>query len=274
MSFKPLKNDFKDLSLVVLSSESYSFLWKNFTQLWKKYCGELKLNKYIISTNIDKKYYDFKIITGGLTKEDYWSRRIRSALKKVKTRHVLVLTDDTFVDDNINLIEFKKIYNLYKKKKISYLRICPLPNENFYEKKNIYKLNYYSFHRISLQPSLWEKKYLNSMLLHDENPRMFEENGSKRSKINDKLYSANYYLLNFKEIIRIGKVTPEGKKLIKKENLVINKKYLNMSNLDLADHYYRKLKDKIYYLSPKKIRKFYIQSKYKRKINRNYFTDA
>ena len=91
---------------------------------------------------------------------------------------------------------------------------------------------------------------------------MFEENGSIRTKNFNKIFSTNYFVFSFKEIIRIGKVTPEGKKLIIKNNLILNKKYKNMLFLELFDHYYKKLKSIIFYLLPKHLRKNYIKNKY------------
>jgi|MDSW01.1.fsa_nt_gb hypothetical protein len=255
-----------DLSLVVLSSESYSFLWLNFIILWQKYCKKLNLKKFIITTNLNKNYKNFKIISGKFDKDDFWSNRIRSALKKVQTKNVLVFTDDCFVNEYLNIYYFKKIYENFKRKKIVHLRLCPIPNENIFNKRGIYKLSYFSFHRISLQPGLWDKKYLEKLLSKNETPRIFEEYGSKRTKIEDNIFSSNYYIINFKEIIRVGKVTPEGKKLIKKENLNFNKFYKFMNLFDLFDHYFKNFKSIIFYLLPKIIRNFYIKKKYSKDL--------
>lgn len=262
MKGKKNKSDFNDLSLVVLSSESYSYLWSNFIRSWNKYCKNLVLDKFIVTTNKNTNIRNFKIISSSLDKNDFWSKRIKYALKKINTKNVLIFTDDCFLDDKLDVSNFKKIFIDFKKKKILHLRLCPIPNENIYDKKNFYKLDYFSFHRISLQPSLWNKKFLEQMLSYNETPRMFEENGSIRTKNLNKIFSTNYFVFNFKEIIRIGKLTPEGKKLIIKNNLILNKHYKNMLFLELFDHYYKKLKSIIFYLLPKNFRKRYIKNKY------------
>lgn len=262
MKGKKNKSDFNDLSLVVLSSESYSYLWSNFIRSWNKYCKNLVLDKFIVTTNKNTNIRNFKIISSSLDKDDFWSKRIKYGLRKIKSKNLLVFTDDCFMSETLDIHNFKKIYSNFKKKKILHLRLCPLPNEDMFCKKNFYKLDYFSFHRISLQPSLWNKKFLEDMLSFNENPRMFEENGSIRSKKYSKIFSTNYFVFNFKEIIRIGKLTPEGKKLIIKNNLILNKHYKNMLFLELFDHYYKKLKSIIFYLLPKNFRKSYIRNKY------------
>lgn len=262
MKSKKNNSDFNNLSLVVLSSESYSYLWSNFIRSWNKYCKNLVLDKFIVTTNKNSNKRNFKIISSSLDKDDFWSKRIKYGLRKIKSKNLLVFTDDCFMCETLDIHNFKKIYSNFKKKKILHLRLCPLPNEDMFCKKNFYKLDYFSFHRISLQPSLWNKKFLEDMLSFNENPRMFEENGSIRSKKYSKIFSTNYFVFNFKEIIRIGKLTPEGKKLIIKNNLILNKHYKNMLFLELFDHYYKKLKSIIFYLLPKNFRKSYIRNKY------------
>jgi len=262
MKNKINKLDFSELSLVVLSSESYSYLWGNFIKTWGKYCNNFVIKKFLITTNKNKNLKNFTILSSGLDKDDFWSKRIKYALKKIKSKNVLVFTDDCFMSETLDIHNFKKIYSEFKKKKILHLRLCPIPNEDMLRKKNLYRLDYFSFHRISLQPSLWNKKFLEKMLSFDENPRMFEENGSIRSKKYSKIFSTNYFVFDFIEIIRIGKVTPEGKKLIFKENLTLNKKYKNMKFNELCDHYYKKIKFIIFYLLPRFLRKQYIKNKY------------
>ena len=256
------KLDFNELSLVVLSSESYSYLWGNFIKTWQKYCNKFEIDKFLITTNKSKNFKNFTILSSELDKDDFWSKRIKYGLKKIKSKNLLVFTDDCFMSETLDIHNFKEIYSNFKKKKMLHLRLCPLPNEDMFCKKNFYKLDYFSFHRISLQPSLWNKKFLENMLSFNENPRMFEENGSIRSKKYSKIFSTNYFVFNFREIIRIGKVTPEGKKLIFKENLTLNKKYEFMDLAELCDHYYKKLKFTIFYLLPKVLRKQYIKHKY------------
>lgn len=262
MKSKKNKSDFNNLSLVVLSSESYSYLWSNFIRSWNKYCKNLVLDKFIITTNKNSNKRNFKIISSSLDKNDFWSNRIKYALKKIKTKNILIFTDDCFVDNFLDLNHFEKIYRIFKKKNFLHLRLSPIPNENYFDKKNIYKLDYHSFHRISLQPGLWNKNYLIKMLSHNETPRQFEENGSKRTKATASIYSTNYYVINYKELVRIGKITPEGKKLILNEKLNINKKYKYMNIFETYDHYFKKVIGNIFYFFPKAIRKLYIRQKY------------
>ena len=248
-----------DLSLIFLSSEDYEYLWSDFTSLWNKYCNSLKIRKYLITTAKKGRINDFKILSSKLDKFDFWSKRIQSSVEKISTKNLLVLTDDSFISEKLDLQSFFETYQFFKKKKIKYLQLSP--TYNFSIKKKISFLDYYSFHRISLQPSLWKKEYFLKMLSYEENPREFEVNGSIRTKVKEKIYYANYFVIKYIEIIRKGKMTPEGYNLVRKEFKKIKKKYKKMNFIELFDHFYKKYKGLIFYVLPFNFKKNFVKKK-------------
>jgi hypothetical protein len=256
----------KKLSLVVLSSKEYEYLWNNFCNLWIKYCSNFIIEKYIITSEKNKKYKGFKVISGVSKACDPWGKRILEALKKIRSQNVLLMTDDCFVINNLDLKEMSECYNFFVNNNISYLRISVTPNENFYYKKGKYFIPYFSFHRICLQPSLWKKKYLIRLLKKQENPRQFEMNGSLRTKKSDLIYSTNYDVIKYIEFVRNGKITPEAIYHIKKKSLKINRKYKYMNFFEIFIYYYKKIKFILFYLISQNFRKYYI----KYRLTKNY----
>ena len=105
-----------DLSLVFLSSEDYSYLWNDFTRLWNMYCGNLEIKKYIVTTKNSGKINNFKIISSKVNKFDFWTKRIRQAVRKINTENLLVFTDDLFIQKKLNLKNFYDTYYFFKKK--------------------------------------------------------------------------------------------------------------------------------------------------------------
>ena len=251
--------ELNDLSLVILSSEDYSYLWSDFTNLWNRYCDNLKISKYLITTAKKGRINNFKILSSKLDKFDFWSKRILSSVKKINTKNLLVLTDDSFISEKLDLQKFFETYQFFKKKNIKYLQLSPTYNVSF--KKKISFIDYYSFHRISLQPCLWRKEYFLKMLSYKENPREFEVNGSIRTKVNEKIYYANYFIIKYIEIIRKGKMTPEGHNLIKKEFKKIKKNYKKMTFIELFDHFYKKYKGLLFYVLPSNFKKSFVKRK-------------
>ena len=106
-----------DLSLIFLSSEDYEYLWSDFTSLWNKYCNSLKIRKYLITTAKKGRINDFKILSSKLDKFDFWSKRIQSSVEKISTKNLLVLTDDSFISEKLDLQSFFETYQFFKKKK-------------------------------------------------------------------------------------------------------------------------------------------------------------
>ena len=117
MKNKINKLNFNELSLVVFSSESYSYLWGNFIRTWQKYCSNFKIEKFLITTNESKNLKNFTILSSKLDKDDFWSKRIKYGLKKIKSKNLLVFTDDCFMSETLDINNFKKIYSNFKKKK-------------------------------------------------------------------------------------------------------------------------------------------------------------
>lgn len=255
-----------DLSLVCLSSEDYSYLWNDFTSLWNRYCRNLDIKKYLVTTKNNGRINNFKILSSKLNKFDFWTKRVRHAVSKINTKNLLVFTDDLFIEKKLDLKNFYDTYRFFKKNNVQHLQLQP--NYNIFIKKKISFINYYSFHRISLQPSLWNKKYYLKMLSYDENGREFEENSSIRSKFNEKIYRTNYPVFKYTEIIRKGMTTPEGYTFIKKKFRKINKEYKKMSFLELFDHYYKKYKGMLFFILPTNFKKFYIKRKFANNLNK------
>lgn len=122
-----------DLSLVFLSSEDYSYLWNDFTRLWNIYCGNLEIKKYIVTTKNSGKINNFKIISSKVNKFDFWTKRIRQAVRKINTENLLVFTDDLFIQKKLNLKNFYDTYYFFKKNNVQHLQLQP--TYNFFLKK-------------------------------------------------------------------------------------------------------------------------------------------
>ena len=92
--------------MVVLSSESYSYLWINFIKSWKKYCNNFEIKKFLITTNKNK---NFTILSSDLDKDDFWSKRIKYALKKIFTGWIIFHSTGFLFSQVYGIKNFKKI---------------------------------------------------------------------------------------------------------------------------------------------------------------------
>lgn len=170
--------------------------------------------------------------------------------------------DDQILCNKPHIEFLTKTISYFIKKKIKYLRLSASPNENFYSRYGIYKIDNKCWHRISLQPAIWERKFFLKMLERNENPREFEENSTIRSKNIHKIFSTNFDVFPYVEIITNGKLNPDGYFFLKKNN----KKFINylykMNFSEIFIYYLKKYYIKILYLLPKFIRNIYFSKKF------------
>ena len=89
----------KDLTLLVGSCDSYSFLWGNFIKLCDKY-WEPECRKIIVSETlkIDSKNYEFLTPGSNLC----WSNRIIEAVEQIESEFIFFILDDYFLKEKVS----------------------------------------------------------------------------------------------------------------------------------------------------------------------------
>ena len=184
--------NFENVSIIFSSCDAYKILWDDFFRLFKKYMPEIKCNIYG-TVSYDYSFDCFNIKGNNYHgKDQSFSTRLIKTLKMVKTDYVLFFLDDFYLTDytdteflmkSISLINNnKKIKNIILKDFISAHARCDLRyNEDFMicRKKAPF--------RCTTQVSLFEKKYLLSLLRRGESAWDFEMIGSYRAMKKNKL---------------------------------------------------------------------------------------
>ena len=153
------------MKIVVLSCDKYEPCWKPFFTLLEKYYPKHP-ECYLITET--KKCPYCKTIN---INSDIWSERFREGLKKIKDNEVLVMLDDFFIRQPVDVERIKKIemtedtacYNFELEYRTPILRL----NEWDIQGNNQYYLN-------SCQPSLWNKKVLIDRLSRNQNAQEWE----------------------------------------------------------------------------------------------------
>ena len=191
----------KDIAMVILSSQAYSELWPVFFLSWNKYYSNIKITKYVISSeqNYYNKELDFHVISGDkMTTKSPWSLWIKTALKKVKHRNL-------------------------------FFSIPPVLN--YIDKDIFVREPNWALHNISLQPALINKKFFIKNLFKNDNSRSFEEKISYYNRNNKKVYSSRLKIFPYKEIVIGGNIIRNSDLFFQKVNLKLPSKIKKMSYL-------------------------------------------
>jgi hypothetical protein len=160
-------------------------LWNDFVELFNKYWDHnIECEKYFLTETTTKKFDNFKWITAGPVP---YSQCIKKACQVIEDDYILWLQDDYFLRKTIYKEEFDSYFKLIKSFNINRFGIHENSDayDSFKIKNNLYKIDQLSAYGISMQASLWEKNFLESCLIDNEDPWEFELEGSIRQLIED-----------------------------------------------------------------------------------------
>lgn len=115
---------------------------------------DLKMNQLVIDNNIS------------------WSARVAKSLETVEQDYILFLLDDYFLLKKLDSEKIEMLVNWSSKLDINYCRLVNIPKDNRFGNMMPLPVNPYS---INLQPAIWNRKLLISILNHvDSNPWVTE----------------------------------------------------------------------------------------------------
>lgn len=221
------------ISIIYNSCDKYESLWMGFFTLFDKYWKNCQ-NDIILNTETKNfSYKNLKIRRPNKIEENSsWSKRLMLAIESVSTPYVLLILDDFYLKDYINLKELERcVEKMEKDSKIKSFTFAwqPGPNielkgEDFFEKRGRF-----SSYRVNAQIALWRVSYLKKILRTYENPWQFELSGSFRSSIyGGELYSLKkssplVFDYDWGFLVVRGKINKELKKYFEeKEGLKLN----------------------------------------------------
>lgn len=158
----------KDLTVVIVSCDKYSFVWDAWHYYFHKHWG---LNVPVYFVNETKLFTHIDQI---LINEPIWTKRLREVVKKIPEKHLFVLLEDLLLNESID-DTFCKLYNIFNNFGVDALRIRYSPTKAIMTGTSaivngqwVNMLMDYSPYLISFGPTIWDKKYLLECLKKDQ----------------------------------------------------------------------------------------------------------
>lgn len=205
-----------NITLLIATCDSYSFLWENLATLTDRY---LPFSQKIVSCeNTIFPYEGYKSISYSSSS---WGERIIKTLDEIDTDFVFFILDDYYFTQKFDVNFFTQIESLLQI--TEYNKYClDCTNYSNYRlipfNKNIFIHHQSSEYLTTLQPSVWRVSYLKQILKPNYSPWDFEILGTEQNKhYNNKcfmeLYSNNFYF----NAARKGRIVSPGWQQIKLE---------------------------------------------------------
>lgn len=218
----------KNLSLLIGTCDSYSFLWNNFVKLANKY-WQVDCPKLFVSETKSAEYPGYEFYTSGIACDhsQNWSNRMLSAIDLIDTEYTFFVLEDYYFTENLDKAELDFHIDFMEEvsaNKIMFETLCPqltLINPINRLGRTIYQLSPYSKYLTSLQPAIWKTEYLKNVMQKNWTPWEFELNGSSNLMGREtNTYLALREKRAYWNALRKGKrLSPGWEELREKENL-------------------------------------------------------
>ncbi len=210
----------KDLAIVIVSCDRYSYIWKPWYYYFKKNFG-FDYPVYMINETKRANLDSVIEIASKRTDVEQWVVNLKQGIAKIPEEYLFIMMDDFLILKDIS-DTFDRLYNVFLE--IDALRIMQteasvikVVNSRYsVDGKPVLRLTQDSDYQISFSPNFWKREFLADCLQTEGNPWHSEMTGSERIK--NKGYTVLSYTIHdwFYPAIWRGRVTPEGQKLINK----------------------------------------------------------
>ncbi|MCP4345827.1 MAG: hypothetical protein GY795_09910 [Desulfobacterales bacterium] len=176
------QNNYTDTSVLVVSCDKYSDMWKPFFTLFRRYWPDNPLKVYLGSNHL---VYNDSDVTTLLAGEDKsWSHGLLKMIEQVETPYVILMLEDFFLQETVDTDSVIKCINTLKNLDGHMLRLIPRPGPD----KGVADHPFLGYikpdasFRVSTQGTLWRKSALLSLIREGESAWEFELNSTERSR--------------------------------------------------------------------------------------------
>lgn len=229
------------LSIVVVSTDSYSDLWPDFFKCLKDNWPDCPYKVYLVNNTLNPNIDGVEVINCGENAQ--WSERTRIALNKIPTKYVCCLLEDFFISDKVDTAVVKEAIDFMEKEGFLYYKILSLSKfttENYKSIPYLQTIPASYRYGISLMASIWDKNYfLEKIGKENYNPWKFEvDRLNEEKEAKDPFKTVGVYdnrnILKITHMVVQGKFIPHSLRIMRQKGYC---KSVDRSSMSLL--YYR-----------------------------------
>jgi hypothetical protein len=195
-----------EISIVVLSCDRYSDLWKPFFSVFWKNWPDCPFPVYLLSNYQSFNHPQVNSVQIG---EDLsWSKGLKQMLERIPTPYTLLFLEDFFLLAPVDTARVLSCFDALRELDGDMLRLKPDPGPNQQVEgfSSIGRIDIDSPFVISTQTAIWRREFLLKLLQEKESAWEFEVKGTERSRdIGKGLYCTWEPIFNYSHVIERGK---------------------------------------------------------------------
>ncbi len=163
--------------IVICSCDKFSDTWSVVEESFLKYWKNCPVPIYIVTNHKSHNFKYFRQIKVG--DDVSWSSNIKLALSKISEQTVQLWLDDVFLTAEVDSAQYMSLIADFNNKKMNHLRLTPHPGFSYPIDEKYAMLEREAFYRVTIFPTVWEKKLLVNYLKNIKTPWEFETVGAK-----------------------------------------------------------------------------------------------
>ena len=249
--------------LLVSSCDNYNDLWEPFFNLLDKYWDDCPFKIFLITETKIINRDGIETITAGINTN--WSDRLKISIDHVKSKYVLLMLEDFFLQSRIDTEKLLVMFDNMKNNNFNMLRLIDRsgPNTELNQNNNYGVIAKETPFRVSTQASFWKSEVLLNLIEDNESIWEFEILGSKRANKYENFYAVIKPIFTYKHhVVERGEWFPWSAHKFKKMNIGVNLKKREIMNYKKSIYWILfKLLTPIYLKMPKKFQNFLSHSR-------------
>ncbi|MDD4110975.1 MAG: hypothetical protein PHS54_05460 [Clostridia bacterium] len=212
-----------DITLVILSCDNFIDVLDGCIKSIHTFWSDCPMPIAVITESIPEKRFDnVTFFDAGKGKE--YSDRIKISLPQIKTKYVMVMLGDYYINKKVDTKRIEYLYTVIRNNDIDYLRLF---NKSFKEKKKfpedkslrIIDTSYFRY-KVNLYIGIWKKDTLLKMCQESQNAWQFEVSlTEKMHHLHGKCLTITKKEISIADVVRKGKITRNTWKYVHKNGL-------------------------------------------------------
>ncbi len=210
-----------DLTIVVVSTDSYSDLWPAFFECKQRFWSYCRYDTILVTNEMMPSFPSVKVIACGADAQ--WSDRTRTALTQISTRYVCFMLEDFFISKQIDEQKIEDAMRIMSDNSIKYYKLMSLTRfigSQYLSYDFLQEITSTYPYGISLMPAIWDREFFLEKIGNGSyNPWKFEIDRLKEEQCSSNCIIGLFdkrNILNITHMVVQGQYLPPSFRKMKK----------------------------------------------------------
>lgn len=232
----------EDISIIIIGFDGYKDLWDNCIKLILMNWSSRIKNVIFVNNEISTDWDGVKTLHAGIDAE--WSEKVKLGLRHANTDYICLLLEDFFISEKVDDDVVDSTISMMRKNNLNYVKLVDMnsviqkKHRKYHKNKRIRMIKKADEYGISLQPSFWNKTFLEKSVGNGnynawefEMKMIKESESAGRGYRDDAVFDTRNILNIIHGVIR-GKFIPKTINRLQKKGFSFSSERQIMSNFE------------------------------------------